>query len=96
LYDQFIKSGGTFNRMRDVPRINLDTGHPIWGTYNSVENSINLYQGSDLGTISEELIHWSQIQRAGLVGQPIPAAMAPVFEQNAATTLSQWGYRQTP
>jgi hypothetical protein len=93
LYKKFIESGGTFNSMRDISAINPDTANSILGTYNSVENSINLYRGSNLGTISEELIHWSQVQRAGLVGEGIPRAMVPVFEQNALTTLLQWGYK---
>jgi hypothetical protein len=51
-----------------------------------------LYNGSNLSTLSEELIHWSQIQRAGLIGQQIPASMVPGLESEAATVLQQWGY----
>jgi len=91
LYDQFIESGGQLVLQRDLTVFN-DAGNQVLGTFNTVENKITLYSGSNLGTISEELVHWSQIQRADLIGQPIPRTMVPTLEQNAAAVLQQWGY----
>jgi hypothetical protein len=91
IYDDFVANGGQLIQQRSVLNIN-SAGEQIFGSYSTVNNSITLYQGSNLGTLSEELIHFSQIKNAGYLYQPIPAASVDMFEQNAAVTLQQWGY----
>ena len=98
LYDQFTASGGTLVRQRDVLNLNAD-GRQVFGTYNSVSNTITLYKGSNLSTVSEELIHFGQIQKAGLTGSKFPASWGGAdgpLETNAAITLKQWGYVPKP
>jgi RHS repeat-associated protein len=91
LYDSFVANGGQLISQRSVINYTVNYNR-VLGAYNSVNNTITLYNGSNLSTLSEELIHWSQIQRAGLIGQQIPASMVPGLESEAATVLQQWGY----
>lgn len=93
IYDEFISSGGTFIRQRDVARFASDGVTPVLGQYNSVQNSITLFRGSNLSTISEELIHFKQIQGAGFLNKPFPKSLVDGLESDAATVLQQWGYK---
>jgi hypothetical protein len=86
-----VANGGQLISQRSVINYTVNYNR-VLGAYNSVNNTITLYNGSNLSTLSEELIHWSQIQRAGLIGQQIPASMVPGLESEAATVLQQWGY----
>jgi hypothetical protein len=42
---------------------------------------------------THELIHWTQVERAGLVRQALTKAQFDEFEQNVLITMWQWGYR---
>jgi len=90
LYDEFVSGGGRLISQRDLNMVK--NGRQVLGEYNLVENTITVYRGSNLSTVSEELIHSSQVQGAGLVGQPIPRTMSLMFERDAAVKLQQMGY----
>ncbi|HMC28758.1 MAG TPA: hypothetical protein VKM56_13300 [Verrucomicrobiae bacterium] len=62
------------------------------GTFNTVENTITLYKGSNLGTVSEELLHWNQVQEAGWLGRPISKAAVPALEREVSAILQEWGF----
>ncbi|MDX2080388.1 MAG: RHS repeat-associated core domain-containing protein [Terrimicrobiaceae bacterium] len=93
LYDDFVASGGQLIRQRDVARFASDGVTPVLGQYNSVQNSITLFKGSNLSTVSEELIHFRQIQNAGYLNKPFPRSMVDGLESDAATVLQQWGFK---
>ena len=91
LYDEFVASGGRFIRDREF--LNVPTGgRQVLGEYDTVANSITLFRGSNLSTVSEELIHFAQIRDRGLIGQSISPSLARELERSAAVTLRQWGY----
>ncbi len=76
---------------RNVTRLS-DDGTQILGAFNSVKKTITLYKGSNLSTVSEELVHFRQIVGRGLLGKRIPKSMIDDLEREAATVLKQWGF----
>lgn len=73
IYDDFVANGGQLIQQRSVLQFDAATGEQVFGSYSTVNNTITLYQGSNLGTLSEELIHFSQVKNAGYLYQAIPA-----------------------
>jgi len=92
LYGRFKAAGGKLLCERGTFEINPLTGRQVLGRVSSVNRTITLYQGSNLGTVSEELIHFGQLQSRGLFGQGIPPYLVPVLEKSAAPVLTEWGY----
>ena len=45
----------------------------IRGSYEPVENVITLYQGHNIGTLAEELFHFQQARKLGVIGKGFPA-----------------------
>jgi hypothetical protein len=91
IYDEFVENGGKLITKRDVLKLG-DDGAQILGEFNSVNKTITLYRGSNLSTVSEELIHFKQILRQDLLGKRIPMSLIDVLERDAATVLKQWGF----
>jgi hypothetical protein len=96
LYDDFVASGGRIIRDRSTTEFN-SAGAQVLGRYEPELNTITLFRGSNLGTVSEELIHFGQLRNGGLLYQPIyDAGFAAHLERNAAITLKQWGFVPSP
>jgi hypothetical protein len=66
-----------------------DAGNAVNGRYNQATNQILLGKGSNLGTLTEELIHAGQ--RIDYGGR-IPANMIQNAEQQAAKQLNRLGF----
>jgi RHS repeat-associated protein len=64
-------------------------GQPVNGRYNQATNQIFLGKGSNLGTLTEELIHAGQ--RLDWGGQ-IPPSQIPFMESQAARQLDRLGF----
>ena len=107
LYDQFIESGGTLTRARSTTVFD-EQGNQVFGRFFPESNEIMLYKGSNLGTLSEELVHFRDIQNSGLLYQefnPNALLASPYggtwtlrdsLEAHAQTVLYQWGYVGKP
>jgi RHS repeat-associated protein len=91
IYEQFKKSGGELVVKRSTLALGKD-GAQLYGEYNAVKNKIYLYMGSNLGTLSEELIHFVQVNNAGLVGKTIAPEVEAAFESQVKVILKQWGF----
>ena len=91
IYSEFVENGGKLIVKRNVTRLG-DDGAQILGEFNSVNKTISLYRGSNLSTVSEELIHFRQILSRDLLGKRIPKSLIDVLESDAATVLKQWGF----
>ena len=91
LYDEFVASGGHI--IRDRSNLGFRDGMQSFGRYDPEGNTITLFRGSNLGTLSEELVHFGQIRNRGLLYRPIyDPGFAASLEMNAAVTLRQWGF----
>jgi hypothetical protein len=86
-----VENGGKLISKRGVTKFG-DDGAQILGEFNSVNKTVTLFKGSNLSTISEELIHFKQIQRLDLLGKRIPKSLIDGLENAAATVLKQWGF----
>ena len=91
IYNDFLENGGKLIVKRDLIKFG-DDGAQILGEFNSVNKTITLFRGSNLSTIAEELIHFKQIQRLGLLGKRIPKSLINGLENAAETVLKQWGF----
>jgi hypothetical protein len=91
VYNDFLENGGKLIVKRDLIKFG-DDGAQILGEFNSVNKTITLFRGSNLSTIAEELIHFKQIQRLGLLGKRIPKSLINGLENAAETVLKQWGF----
>src|SRR5262245_28195131 len=67
-------------------------GRPVYGSYNPVTNTIRLYNGADLSTLSHELIHFKQLVKRGYLGRRAPDRLKPRLEGEVDTVLRLWGY----
>lgn len=76
-------------RQRSTQLFSEASGNPINGYYNQATNQIFLGKGSNLGTLTEELIHAGQ--RLDYGGR-IPANMIPLMEKQAARKLDSLGF----
>lgn len=66
-----------------------EAGTPVNGRYNQATNQIFLGKGSNLGTLTEELIHAGQRLDWG---KQIPASQIPFMESQAARQLDRLGF----
>lgn len=66
-----------------------DAGKAVNGRYNQATNQIFLGKGSNLGTLTEELIHAGQRLD---YGRQIPQNMIPLMEKQAARQLDRLGF----
>jgi hypothetical protein len=85
----FDRAVPTIIRQRSTQLFSEATGKPINGHYNQVTNQIVLGKGSNLGTLTEELIHAGQ--RLDYGGR-IPPNMVPLMERQAARQLDRLGF----
>jgi hypothetical protein len=85
----FDQTATTIIRQRSTQLFSEASGNPINGYYNQVNNTIVLGKGSNLGTLTEELIHATQ--RAEY-GRRIPQNMIPLMEKQVDRKLKSLGF----
>lgn len=76
-------------RQRSTQLFSEATGKPINGYYNQATNQVVLGKGSNLSTLTEELIHAGQ--RLDWGGR-IPGSQIPFMERQAARQLDRLGF----
>ncbi len=67
-------------------------GKRVPGEYDAMANEVRLYAGSNMQTLSHELIHFSQAQRLGVIGADFRSSLVPMLERNVRIVLKEWGY----
>lgn len=85
----FDRAAPEIVRQRSTQLFSEVSGAPINGYYNQATNQIFLGKGSNLGTLTEELIHAGQ--RLDYGGR-IPSNMINLMEQQAARKLDSLGF----
>jgi RHS repeat-associated protein len=85
----FDRAAPEIVRQRSTQLFSEVSGNPINGYYNQATNQIFLGKGSNLGTLTEELIHAGQ--RLDYGGR-IPPNMINLMEQQAARKLDKLGF----
>ena len=89
-YDEFIEAGGTLTSRRSEQLFSPTSGKPINGYFDQDNYEIVLGKGSNLSTITEELIHFRQAQRYS-TGR-IPRQDVDLMEFDAAKQLRRMGF----
>lgn len=69
-------------------------GNRVFGKYNSVDNTIELYKDADLSTLTHELLHFDQARTANRVGQNLIThpAQRQTLERDVLLKLQQMGF----
>jgi hypothetical protein len=100
IYDQFKALGGQIDTTLRNGELKFKWVNgefkQVLGEYHASTNTIYLYTDSNLGTLSEELVHFSQTLRRGLLfSRRLSAEEAAEMELEVGIVLRQWGYRPT-
>ncbi len=87
-YNDFIASGGKFQVMRDVA---IDGGR-VLGRYSAKINVIQIGKGANLSTVTEELVHFRQAQKLGVIGRGFDISRRAEIESDAGQTMRGLGF----
>jgi hypothetical protein len=69
-------------------------GKRIFGKYNSIDNTIELYKDADMSTLAHELLHFDQAVKGNRLGQPLITnpAQRQIIERDVEWKLGRMGF----
>ena len=90
-YNDFKASGGVLKVMRGTT-VTGANGGSVLGRYSAQRNVIQILKGANLSTITEELVHFRQAQKWGLIGKGFDVSRRAEIEADAAKTMIGLGF----